>query len=32
MTTLFFYSTPLKATLLGSYWVTGGRPDPAKID
>lgn len=31
MTTLFFNSTQLKATLLGSLWARGGRPDPAKL-
>lgn len=31
MTTLFFYSTQLKATLLGSFWARGGRPVPAKL-
>ena len=31
MTTSIFLSTQLKATLLGSFWVTAGRPDPAKL-
>lgn len=31
MTTLIFNSTQLKATLLGSLWARGGRPDPAKL-
>lgn len=31
MTTLFLGSTQLKATLLGSFWARGGRPDPAKL-
>lgn len=31
MATLNFYSTQLKATLLGSLWARGGRPDPAEL-
>ena len=31
MTTSIFLSTQLKATLLGSFGVTVGRPDPAKL-
>lgn len=31
MTTPNFYSTQLKATLLGSLRARGGHPDPAKL-